>query len=331
MKEQFNFRTWWPMGCKKIKGQDEYERLINNPKYVAQRKLDGVRCILQAEGLGGEMKFTTRGASLSDPTTTLDITHRLSHLSGLSKYLPFGVTLDGELYSGGRHTSAKIAGMVNYRSTVRVDRHILFYAFDILTFGGVDITNLPWYARMAYLDKVKAMANPDYIRFLPVAKTPEEKHNMYLTELSCDCEGIVLKNVNAIYKTAEGRTLKPTNTWYKMKKQDTSDVIITGSEPPSMYYKDPDTGKEDTSRLTKPYVRGWFGSITFTYTTDNGQIVTGACSGITDEKKEILSDGKHGINKEYIGRKMEVGYMEASKEGVLRHPRFIRIIPEGEK
>jgi hypothetical protein len=51
---------------------------------------------------------------------------------------------------------------------------------------------------------------------------------------------------------------------------------------------------------------------------------------MTDDMKRLLSDGKHGVKQEYIGRTIEVEFFERNKYGNCEHPRFIRLREEVE-
>ena len=88
-------RKIWPMGCKKTPDADKVEKLLADPNYVAQPKIDGVRCVLHFDS-EGVAHYTTRGASLNDPETPLDITHRLSHMAVKIPKLA-GFEFDGEI------------------------------------------------------------------------------------------------------------------------------------------------------------------------------------------------------------------------------------------
>ena len=322
-------RKIWPMGCKKTPEADKVEKLLADPNYVAQPKIDGVRCVLHFDK-EGVAHYTTRGASLNDPETPLDITHRLHHMRVKVPKLA-GFEFDGEIWAPG-YTSAEISGQVNYKSTVPVDSSLKLHTFDILRIGSTPVESLSLETRLRYLYSMKDVFKK--LRFMEgvsTAYSEYEKREMLARELEAGREGIVLKNLKASYQfgTAK-RDAKPANNWYKVKKKDTVDVKITGSIEPEQFYRDPMTGVYDLGRLTKPWAEGWFGSITFEFEED-GKLYTGSTAGITDHTKTIMSDGEHSIKPEYIGRTMEVEFMEKTADGNLRHPRFVRLKEEVEK
>jgi ATP-dependent DNA ligase len=310
------------MGCKKVESEEALEKLIEDDSYFGQEKIDGVRGILQFLE-DGEMVITTRGSTKADPTIPIDISHRLPHFTKYKIRSLAGTVLDGELYEPSM-TSAEVAGILNYRSMVPVPDTIVFRVFDFLFYRHEAIYNLTNIRRDDMLRKLV-----DHLPFIPVEYVPHvetgpRKEALLYALLAKGMEGMVFKNKASLYQFGtHKRAAKPAHTWYKYKKKDTVDVIITGSILPDKHYTDPVTRTIDISRHTKPWVKGWFGSIEF---RDGDNV--GSCSGITDELREMLSDGNHGIKEEYIGRVMEVEFMERTSDGNLRHPRFVRIREE---
>ena len=161
------------------------------------------------------------------------------------------------------YTSAEISGMVNYKSTVPVDHHIKLHVFDVLAINNNMTTGYMLKKRLLLLDNLykEILCTHRGIEIVPFEVTKEGKQNLLYKELEEGREGIVLKNLYSTYRLGKpGREAKPVNHWYKVKKKDTIDVTITGSEPPEKYYKDPQTATLDLNRLTKPYQVNWFGS-----------------------------------------------------------------------
>lgn len=317
----------WPMGCKKIKNAEELEAIIDNPDYAAQVKIDGVRCILHVDG-DGAVRFTTRGASVDDPGRPIEITHRLTHLCAPLKFVPDSI-FDGELYSP-KYTSAEVSGMISHKSTVDVDPCITLNIFDCLRFKGNTLINKVWTDRMWFLMGSKEYLTGHGFVVVPYVTEPDDKRQLYQGEIEANREGAVFKNKKAKYVVGKSKCMKPSGNWYKAKKHDTVDVVIVGSTEPEHYYRDPETNKQNLKRETKPWQMGWIGSIDFMFQSE-GVKFYGSCSGLSDSMKTTLSDGNHGIKDEYIGRWMEVEFMEKTSDGNLRHPRFVRIREEEEK
>lgn len=94
----------------------------------------------------------------------------------------------------------------------------------------------------------------------------------------------------------EGYVIHGEGVMYKVKKQETVDVLVTAIQP--------GTGK---------YV-GKMGALI----TDMGKVGT----GFTDQQRLDFND------ESVVGKTIEVGCMEITKDNKFRHPRFIRFRPD---
>lgn len=308
----------FPMNAKAAK--DKFEELMYDDNYSAQEKIDGVRALIHISQEG--VKITTRGASVDSPDVPLDITHRIPCLEGWEPAEELqNCIFDSEITIKGLDSS-QIAGIVSYKSQVPIPEGLKFNVFDIINVNNTAIFILNQNARDKTL-RNKESFFPSFMKTLPIAYGTVEKQRMFSDVISRGGEGIMLKNLKATY--APGK--RPSNTWYKVKKIDSTDAKIVGSEPPERFYKDPKTAKIDFSRETKPWELGWFGAIV--YELEDG--TRGTVSGFTDTEKEEMSDGYHRVKRELIGKYIELKFMEKTKKGRLRHPRFIRIREEIEK
>jgi ATP-dependent DNA ligase len=308
-------RNYWPMGCSKLDTGNKQDIILSTPYYIAQEKLDGVRGIMTIDE-AGRLRITTRGYTYNNPDEPIEITHRLPDIA---KYTFVGLAntvLDGEFMSAFL-SSSEVAGILGYRSTVPTEPSIFFHCFDVLQIKGCSLIDSPLYKRLIVLEKLEAAILQSGVNNIKVVPYVKDKKREFMRQIfEKGGEGIVLKNLYSTYY--EGK--KKANTWYKIKKRDNEDVVIIGSTPPEQYYRDPVNGDFHYDRITKPWANGWIGSIDFKYGNK-----TGSCSGISDELRASLSNGNHRIKPEYIGRIMEIEYMELTKDGNFRHPRFVRI------
>lgn len=309
----------FPMNAKAAK--DKFATLMADSNYIGQEKIDGVRSLITILGPKG-VTVTTRGASLDAPDTPIDISHRIPHLG---KYCPadelFGCILDCEITIPGLDSS-QIAGVVSYKSTVPIPEGLVFNVFDLIAYKGKTIYGYTQEDRLALLSALQPFM-AEWMVTLPIFVGTRAKYQALDEILERSGEGIMLKNLHAKYQPDK----RPSNTWYKVKKIDSTDAKIVGSAPPEMYYKDPKTGEIDKNRLTKPSYMGWFGAII--YELEDG--TQGTVAGFDDAEREKMSDGHHAVKPEYIGRYMELKFMEKTKDKKLRHPRFIRLREEVEK
>jgi ATP-dependent DNA ligase len=134
-------------------------------------------------------------------------------------------------------------------------------------------------------------------------------------------EGIILKKKLGAYYPDK----RPAWEWIKFKVEDTFDVICIGYLPPNKEYKGIEIEKwqywENGIPVTKPYAKGWIGSIIMGVYKNNEIISIGSvASGLNDN---VLEQIKQNPN-DYIGKPMEVKAMEATSDGKLREPKFIQ-------
>lgn len=312
----------FPMNAKAAK--DKFAKLMEDPRYFAQEKIDGVRALVYINR-EGKVQVTTRGESVDNPGVPIDITHRIPKV-GDWKNIPaplLGSLHDCEITIEG-FDSAQVAGIVSYKSTVPVPDNLVFNVFGCLGSGGKSHLNKYEWDRSNLVLTIAGMGlYPSWMKAVPIYDGEKAKYELLDRLWDEGKEGIMLKNKMGIYQPGK----RPANNWYKVKKVDSIDAKIIGAEPPEQYYRDPATNTVDLSRYTKPWANGWFGAIK--YELEDGTV--GTVSGFDDEEKEDMSDGQHGIKPQYIGQWIELKYMEKTKDGKLRHPRFIRFRGEVEK
>lgn len=327
-----NLPIVWPMKCKQIKTQSELEKLLATKRYQVEEKIKGVRGVIFIQD--GRVRITTRGASKEDPSKPIEITHRLPHFELSEKVAKRydGCIFDCELYTPELDDS-QIAGKLNYRSVGNIDDRIKAYVFDILAYCGKSCINESYDIRQSIL-----LGGTGIIA--PWMMAPEQPHCPYSGNLderfidkifASGGEGVVLKNRESDYVITEPN-FKRVGYWYKYKRKDTIDAMITGAKPPEKYYTDKETGVQDLGRLTKFYEMGWIGSLEYRYEYE-GVLHTGYCSGMTDNLRAQLTSSlsKHSLNPDYLGRIIEVEYFEINQYGSLEHPRLKRIREEIEK
>lgn len=311
----------FPMNAKAAK--DKFGQLMEDDNYFAQEKIDGVRALVYISSTG-KVEVTTRGESVDNPGVPIDISHRIPMIQNwdipkqiLGSLHDCEITIDG-------YDSAQVAGIVSYKSSVDIPNNMRFNVFGVLGKAGKSCLNVVEYDRsMLALSMDNLGLYPEWMKSVQIYEGERSKYELLDHLWDQGKEGIMLKNKHGIYQPGK----RPANNWYKVKKVDSVDAKIIGAEPPEQFYRDPVTQVVDLSRLTKPWERGWFGAVR--YELDDGTI--GTVAGFSDDEKIFMSDLSHGILPDYIGRWMELKYMEKTKDGKLRHPRFIRFKDEVEK
>jgi len=269
-------------------------------QYWMEPKLDGMRAAVLKEG----DQITIYGRSW------LEYQDHVPHLVEAFKAIPLDFFhLDGELcyVSGMGEVEGKKVPLVDFNKTMRImgslpetavekqleSGFISFIAFDI---NEPDV----FYEKRAYnLNNLEELTTSQYIKRIPVFDKWSKSTYNGLIELGV--EGAMLKNTNSLYKGG-----RPNKTMYKIKKEETYDVIA--------YELYEGTGKHE----------GRLGGIKFGAYLPSGEFkrVGKAGGGYSDsERKEIWN------NKEsFLNRVMEIKCNETVGSGKYRtprHPQFI--------
>lgn len=247
--------------------------LFTNPAYIAEEKFDGFRFIYEH----GHM-WTRNG---HDKAAWLpSIVSRFAKCPGL--------VLDMEvLLPGG--TSKDMQHFVGTK-TPGDDSQLIYKVFDLLEKDGRSLVDLPFCERRMLLEAEAEVYGLD----ITTVYVHEDFEELYDQVTSRGGEGLMLKNTQAIYQPGK----RPANTWYKFKKHDTADVVITG------YTRG--TGKNINH----------IGSICFV----DAEGRTGKCAGMDDDTRSMFTAHKAA----FIGRTIEISYMEKTPIA-YRHPIFVTL------
>jgi ATP-dependent DNA ligase len=342
-KELYEERILFPMNAQPLKEGKKKDEILDSNDWIAEEKEDGVRLTIHFTPSG--LRMFSRNAGKDDPTRPLEKTQAFGFLRGLSipeKYV--GTIIDVEAMAPGMD-SATISGHIN-ATDGRDNSFIFFKAFDLLQEGAVDITNLDWKFRRMKLTQlfdelamvfgsttITSRLGPTYPVVHPEDRfdnglfrltkyTIRNKEEFHYDIIARKGEGTMWKNINAKYK--EGA--RPANTWYKWKKQDTADVVICGftdgqgkynGEIGAVKYAEFLTEEELLSYgVKKKHIDHQFRDGKDYYLVEIGQ-----CSGMTDAQRTDFTQNQGT----YLGRVMEVEYMERTSKGALRHPRYLQM------
>lgn len=334
----------YPMNAKSA-GDNIEDLLKDGNHWVAEEKYDGSRYLMYITPDGN--RFFSRKQSV---TTGLPVekTNNVPHLRDLKFELNGLTVLDGEIITGEGCSSndvVSIMGSLPERALLLQSERgkVKYVAFDILYLNGENIMDKPWIHRRFYLNAVleehlPIQINCEFIR--PSKVVGSNKEEFLNSIMDKGGEGIILKNTQATYIPDK----RPSNTWVKIKKYDTYDVVITGYDEPKEEYegKYPDDwqywktsdgkihfSKESASKseflmypVTRFYALGWIGAIKFGQYNENKELIEiGQTSGMDDSLRQYISENRDSL----LGKVIEVGAMERIKKtSALRHPRFIR-------
>lgn len=271
----------FPMGAK----TDEKRTLMawDNPNWVCERKYDGSRYLCRIEH-DGKVRFVSRQKSKSNGLP-VDKTENVPHLVEFFKYYPAGTIFDGEIITHENCTSSEVTSIMGSLPERAIELqskngYVKYVIFDLLFYNGKDFRSYPYELRRMTLEEMFKHKN-EYVFLAPVVK--ENKKEFFKTVVQSGGEGVILKNIHKPYIDNK----KPTDTWIKVKKHDTFDVVVIGYTKPTKeytgkqiekweYWEGPQGNKIMATDLlsnrllddgwvpiTRDYYNGWIGAVRF--------------------------------------------------------------------
>jgi bifunctional non-homologous end joining protein LigD len=271
---------------------------FSDPEWVYERKLDGIRCIaIKAER---QVRLLSRN--------DLSLNGRFPEVvSALERDGVTDVVLDGEVVAfAGAQTSFE-------RLQQRAERpvSIFYYVFDILHLEGHDVTALPWRARKSLLRHALAFHGP--VRLTPHRNRDGEA--LYREACRKGWEGLIAKRADAPYVHGRSRD------WLKFKCSAEQELVIGG-------YTAPKGSRTDLGALLLGYyddgklryagkVGTGFTQATLRDLAARLQPLVQEASPFADEVRE-----RH-VTWARPDLVAQVGFSEWTRDGRLRHPRFL--------
>ncbi|MBN1396839.1 MAG: ATP-dependent DNA ligase [Bacteroidetes bacterium] len=286
----------FPMNALGVKNEEHLKQLLNDDNFVAQEKLDGMRAVVHITKTG--LRIFSRSAGVNDPSRPLEKTSALPHLAALKFPGMEGTVLDCEILAAGLD-SAQLSGTIHKNDVSANNRLVKLYVFDILRYKGNDLTQKTLHERLGSLLAAKMKIFSKHIVYLPYAFSTDEKHKLYKSVIKNGREGIMLKNLKAVYILG-GR---PSNNWYKAKKSMTIDAVVLGFT----------TGKGKFNKQV--------GAVRFGQYVKGRLVELGQASGMTDIERQDMS--LHP--QKYINKVVTIKGMERLKSGAIRHCVFVAI------
>ncbi|MFP4513725.1 MAG: non-homologous end-joining DNA ligase [Acidimicrobiales bacterium] len=280
---------------------------VEGEEWVFERKLDGIRLMVVRDG--PSLRLFTRNR--------LDHTDRYPDLHDVLIDQPSDqYVLDGEVvaFEGARTSFARLqrrSGRAGSGDAGTSPIAVKLYVFDLLHLDGEDRDRLPLRERKSMLRRAFDFTDP--LRFCPHRNSvgPE------LLEQACEAgwEGLIAKRASSTYRSGRSRD------WLKLKCVARQEMVIGGFTEP----------RGSRSR---------FGALLVGY-HDNGRLVcagrvgTGFDESMLAELGDLLDarerddppfddppDGRevHWVEPDLV---CEIGFTEWTRDGRLRHPRFL--------
>ena len=273
---------------------------FSDPDWIFERKLDGIRCL--AIRTGGEVQLMSRTARrMNDQFPEL--------VEALERQPTRDFIADGEIvaFAGGITSFARL----QQRARRRVP--VLLYVFDLPRLGGEDLRPLPLRERKARLRKAFEFSGP--VRLNPHRNG---EHGEALFREACEkgLEGVIAKKADSPYRGGRSRD------WLKLKCHAEQELVVGG-------FTAPKGSRSDFGALLVGYNEN--GGLRYA-----GKVGTGFDQATLRElgarMRELEEDsspfepfkpvppGTHWVRPELVA---QVGFAEWTRDGRLRHPRFI--------
>lgn len=274
------------------------ESLPDSRGWVFERKLDGIRAI--AYGADGDVRLYSRNKlpledSFPSAVRSLEALPRRSFV------------LDGEVV-------AMVAGRVGGFEALqqRTSRTPLrYYVFDVLTLDGNDLRSLPLLERRRYLRSIRLTGA---LRRTSTRTGDAEQ----LRSQACEegWEGLIAKRADAPYRAGRSRE------WLKLKCILEQEFVVAG-------FTDPKGGRKGFGALMIGYYEA--GELRFA-----GEVGTGfnerTLNDLAARLEKLRTDrspfadhpkarkGQHLVRPKLVA---QVAFSEWTRDGKLRHPRFL--------
>ena len=284
-----------------------HDQPFDDPAWVFERKLDGIRAIARRDGERATLTSRT-GKDLSSAYPEL--------VEALAAEPMRRFVADGEIvaFEGNRTSFERLQGRMGIhdpRLAVLTGIKVYLYLFDLLELDGHDTTGLPLRARKDLLRRSLEFTGP--IRFTPHRN--EHGRRFFGEACSKGWEGLIAKRADSPYVHSRSRD------WLKLKCAREQELVIGGFTPPQ--------GS-----------RRHFGALLVGYYEDGelryaGKVGTGfservlADLGARMQALEIPDspfrrDGPprraRWVKPELVG---QFGFSEWTRDGKLRHPRYL--------
>jgi DNA ligase D-like protein (predicted ligase) len=284
------------------------DRRFSDPEWIYERKLDGERCL--AFRKGNAVRLMSRNQLRID-------NHYPEVAEALGAQEPGDFIVDGEIvaFDGSRPSFGRLQRRMQLRDPQAARRTgvaVYFYVFDILHVQAFDVTPVELRHRKVLLRRLLSYRGP--LRFT----SHRNRGGEALLQEVCSkgWEGVIAKRANSVYE----RRRSP--NWLKFKCVNEQEFVIGG-------YTDPQGSRTGFGALLIGYYEG----DRLLYA---GKVGTGFDASSLDSLARKLrrlerSDppfhggglprkGVHWIQPQLVG---QVGFSEWTRDGQLRHPRFL--------
>jgi DNA ligase D-like protein (predicted ligase) len=306
MKEQEFIEKYRPMLA--VMGKP-----FNDPNYIYEIKWDGIRCILVL--LPEITLLISRNGNIMN--------NRYPELTSPIKSSLYPLVLDGEIvyFEGGKPNFQKLLARDRLKNPGLIDKQVAltpveFMAFDILRYGEEELINLDLKRRKEYLKICLDNLNSKIIKISEYIKG--QGLEFFQAAKDMGLEGVMAKDINSKYNPG-----KRSQQWIKFKAIITENFMVCGY---------------------LPGLRAGLGSLILGQSRPDGKIYYQGQvgTGFSEEEARVFKEyldqnkipkpGVHNAsglkNPQWVSPiiKVQVEYLERTKDGLLRHPSYKGVV-----
>ena len=273
---------------------------FSDPNWIFERKLDGIRCL--AIRAGGEVRLLSRN--------DLSLNGRYPELAeALAAEACDQFAVDGEVvaFAGSQTSFAALAQRGRRRVAV------FFYVFDVLWLEGHDVRAVPLRSRKRLLRGALEFHGP--IRWTPHRNRDGEE--MFAEACRKGWEGLIGKRADSKYVSSRSRD------WLKLKCEHGQELVIGG-------FTAPRGSRVEFGALLVGYYRDgrleYAGKVGTGFDTDTLRSLAARMRKLPRadppfaDPASIRERGVTWVEPELVA---QVGFTEWTRDGRLRHPRFL--------
>ncbi|MEX2404536.1 MAG: DNA ligase D [Balneolales bacterium] len=279
---------------------------FDHPDWIFEIKWDGYRTIAEIGNDHLEL-FSRNGLKFSSKYKS--ITNEL-------KKIKYNAVLDGEIVVLDEEGHANFQALQHYEE--KHQKNLCYYVFDLLHLEGRNLFNVPLIKRKKLLKEIL----PDSFKILYSDHIVEQGKAFFEMLRKKEIEGMMAKHAKSEYLPGQR-----SGDWLKIKAENRQDAVIGGFTEPK------GSRKHFGSLVLGVYQNGDLHFIGHS----GGGISTKSLSEILEKLKPLRQDkspfkGPVKTNSQvtWIEPELvcEVSYTEWTKEGQMRHPKFLGLRPD---
>lgn len=287
------------------------DQVFSDPEWVYEPKLDGVRA-LALRG-GDEVRLRSRNGN--------DLYGSFPEVvEALGRPQPGGAdfVVDGEVvaFADGTSSFSRLQART-HRTDPDESRAtgvaIWFYVFDVLHVDGHDVTELPLRRRKSLLKDLLAWDDP----LVYTTHRNEEGEAAHAEACEQGMEGVIAKRADGPYRRSRS------TDWLKMKCAQGQELVVGG-------FTDPKGSRHDLGALLVGYHDGdrlvYAGKVGTGFDAETLERLGAQLrrrertTAPFDDGDPPTADGVHWVTPDLV---CEVGFTEWTRDGRLRHPRYL--------